>query len=328
MSIAKLVVSEVRTVNIDVGNIDAATNIRLMKDIFGRTRMDICPLAFAVTVVEKLMYENCSTIDDIKVMRDVYPIVVKQFGKSLNTTATNIERLARRCWDKMIANSTVLFYLGRHITRRPTTKQLLCYLAVFSHTGCTYFSENNLRDDAIKRNKSEREDTNPNKPMMLVISTFEDFRGSLAIPYDQSINFNVRQINQGYSKIAFTLRGLHFQEGEYAQAKLVSCLHGAIFNVAVDLRKGETFGHAYSAVLSFENRKQMYIPRGFAHGYLTLEDDTLMQWCVDNDFCGESAKAVRYDSDFIWEGEPWPEGEYIISDKDRNAMKLEKLYNL
>lgn len=60
---------------------------------------------------------------------------------------------------------------------------------------------------------------------------------------------------------------------------------------------------AYSAVLSFENRKQMYIPRGFAHGYLTLEDDTLMQWCVDNDFCGEAAKAVRYDSDFVWEGE-------------------------
>lgn len=77
------------------------------------------------------------------------------------------------------------------------------------------------------------------------------------MPYDQSINFNVRQINQGYSKKAFTLRGLHFQEGEHAQAKLVSCLHGSIFNVAVDLRPGETFGHAYSAVLSFENRKQM-----------------------------------------------------------------------
>lgn len=48
-----------------------------------------------------------------------------------------------------------------------------------------------------------------------------------------------------------------------------------------------------------------------------------MQWCVDNDFCGESAKAVRYDSDFIWESEPWPAGEYIMSEKDRNAMRLE-----
>ena len=160
------------------------------------------------------------------------------------------------------------------------------------------------------------------KPIILTAPAFEDFRGYLAVPYDQSINFTVRQINQEYSKKAFTLRGLHFQEGEHAQAKLVSCLHGSIFNVAVDLRPGETFGHAYSAVLSFENRKQMYIPRGFAHGYLTLEDDTLMQWCVDNDFCGEAAKAVRYDSDFVWEGEPWPAGEYIVSEKDRKAIYL------
>lgn len=87
------------------------------------------------------------------------------------------------------------------------------------------------------------------------------------------------------------------------------------FQCGCGFAPGETFGHAYSAVLSFENRKQMYIPRGFAHGCLTLEDDTLMQWCVDNDFCGEAAKAVRYDSDFVWQGESWPEGAYIISEK-------------
>ena len=161
------------------------------------------------------------------------------------------------------------------------------------------------------------------KPEIIETQRFEDFRGWLSVPVDKSIDFRVVQINQGYSKKAFTLRGLHFQEGEHAQAKLVSCLRGSIFNVAVDLRPGETFGHAYSTVLSFENRKQMLIPRGFAHGYLTLEDDTLMQWCVDDDFCGEAAKAVRYDSDFVWEGEPWPEGAYIISEKDRNAVKLE-----
>ncbi len=166
-------------------------------------------------------------------------------------------------------------------------------------------------------------DTRQTRPIILTVPAFEDFRGYLAVPYDQSISFNVRQINQGYSRKAFTLRGLHYQEGEHAQAKLVSCLRGSIFNVAVDLRPGETFGHAYSAVLSFENRKQMLIPRGFAHGYLTLEDDTLMQWCVDNDFCAEAARAVQYDSDFIWEGESWPESEYIISEKDRNSVRLE-----
>lgn len=95
--------------------------------------------------------------------------------------------------------------------------------------------------------------------------------------------------------------------------------------MAVDLRPGETFGHAYSAVLSFENRKQMYIPRGFAHGYLTLEDDTLMQWCVDNDFCGEAARAARYDSGFAWQTDAWPAGEYIVSEKDKSARSLQEL---
>ena len=96
--------------------------------------------------------------------------------------------------------------------------------------------------------------------------------------------------------------------------------------MAVDLRPGETYGHAYGVILSFENQKQMYIPRGFAHGYLTLEDDTLMQWCVDQDFCGEAAQAVRYDDpDLVWKGEAWPKGEYIISEKDKNAMWLGEL---
>ena len=87
----------------------------------------------------------------------------------------------------------------------------------------------------------------------------------------------------------------------------------------------DTFGYAYGEILSFENQKQMLIPRGFAHGYLTLEDDTLMQWCVDNDFCAEAARAVRYDSDFIWQTEPWPMREYVLSEKDENAIKLSEL---
>ena len=168
-------------------------------------------------------------------------------------------------------------------------------------------------------------DTRQTRPIILTVPAFEDFRGYLAVPYDQSINFNVRQINQGYSRKAFTLRGLHYQEGEHAQAKLVSCLRGSIFNVAVDLRPGETYGHAYGEILSFENRKQMLIPRGFAHGYLTLEDDTLMQWCVDNDFCAEAARAVRYDSDFAWQTEPWPVMVYILSEKDKSAKSLQEL---
>lgn len=160
------------------------------------------------------------------------------------------------------------------------------------------------------------------KPIIIETKKYEDFRGWLSVSLDKEIDFHVVQINQGYSRKKFTLRGLHYQEGEHAQAKLVSCLHGSIFNVAVDLRPGETYGHAYGEILSFENRKQMLIPRGFAHGYLTLEDDTLMQWCVDNDFCAEASRAIRYDSDFIWESESWPAGEYLVSEKDRNAEKF------
>ena len=161
----------------------------------------------------------------------------------------------------------------------------------------------------------------------IIIETqrFEDFRGWLSVPMDRSLNFRVVQINQGFSKKAGTLRGLHFQEGEYAQAKLVSCLKGAIFNVAVDIRLGNTFGYAYGEMLSFENQKQMLIPRGFAHGYLTLEDNTLMQWCVDNDFCAAAAKAVRYDSEFNWQTNPWPVMEYILSEKDKSAKSLQEL---
>lgn len=130
------------------------------------------------------------------------------------------------------------------------------------------------------------------KPIIIETKKYEDFRGWLSVPLDKEIDFHVVQINQGYSRKKFTLRGLHYQEGEHAQAKLVSCLQGSILNVAVDLRQGDTFGYAYGEHLSFENQKQMLIPRGFAHGYLTPEDDTLMQWCVDNDFCAEAARAV------------------------------------
>ena len=96
--------------------------------------------------------------------------------------------------------------------------------------------------------------------------------------------------------------------------------------MAVDIRPGDTFGYAYGEILSFENQKQMLIPRGFAHGYLTLEDNTLMQWCVDNDFCGDAAKAVQFDDpDIKWQTVQWPKAEYILSEKDKRAMRFKEL---
>lgn len=75
----------------------------------------------------------------------------------------------------------------------------------------------------------------------------------------------------------YTLRGLHYQPEPYAQAKIVYCLHGSIFSVALDLRQeSPTYGSCVSAILSRENHKAMYVPSGFAHGYVTLEPNTLM----------------------------------------------------
>ena len=167
------------------------------------------------------------------------------------------------------------------------------------------------------------------KPKILTQQSFKDFRGYTSVFFDASVaanlNFNIVQINQGFSVKPYTLRGLHYQEEPHAQAKLVSCLHGSIFNVAVDIRPDSpTFGQYVSEILSAENQKVMYIPKGFAHGYLTLEPNTLMQWCVDADFCAEAAKCLRWDSCGI----DWPGKieEFIISDKDKNGTRFKKVY--
>lgn len=160
---------------------------------------------------------------------------------------------------------------------------------------------------------------------------YTDFRGYTAILYDASVaknlDFHIVQINQGFSIKPYTLRGMHYQEEPHAQAKLVSCLYGSIYNVAVDIRPDSPmFGKCTAEVLTAENQKSMYIPKGFAHGYLTLEPNTLMQWCVDEDFCAEAAKCLRWDS----VGIPWPGNaeEYVISAKDRNGIDLNSLREL
>jgi dTDP-4-dehydrorhamnose 3,5-epimerase len=79
---------------------------------------------------------------------------------------------------------------------------------------------------------------------------------------------------------------MHFQSPPYEQAKLISANMGSFYSVAVDLRQGSpTFGQWCGEEISLENHKVMYVPRGFAHGYLTLEDNTILQYCVDNEYC-------------------------------------------
>ncbi len=160
----------------------------------------------------------------------------------------------------------------------------------------------------------------------------KDHRGYLAVPIsikqlkDSGIDFSIVQINQGYSVKPNTIRGMHFQKEPYAQAKLVSANQGSFYSVAVDIRKNSpTFGKWCGEVISFENCRVMYIPKGFAHGYLTLEDNTVLQYCVDNDYCGEAAKALKYDDKDV--NIKWPAyvDEATLTVKDLNALSLKDL---
>ncbi len=126
------------------------------------------------------------------------------------------------------------------------------------------------------------------------------------------IQDNLAQSSKG------VLRGLHFQKGEFAQAKLVSVLRGKVLDVAVDIRKNsKTFGKYFSIILSEENKKQLFIPRGFAHGYFSLQDDTLFFYKIDNVYNKASEGGIRFnDKDLNID---WQTGniDVLVSEKDK-----------
>ena len=124
------------------------------------------------------------------------------------------------------------------------------------------------------------------------------------------------QDNQSYSSKG-VLRGLHYQTGEHAQAKLVRVINGEVLDIAVDIRPGsETYGQYVAVVLSGENNKQLFVPRGFAHGFLVLSDTATFFYKCDNFYNKESEGGIIYNDPAI--GIDWslPEADLIISDKD------------
>jgi dTDP-4-dehydrorhamnose 3,5-epimerase len=129
------------------------------------------------------------------------------------------------------------------------------------------------------------------------------------------------QDNHSFSANRGTLRGIHFQNGEHAQAKIVRCVRGAVMDVAVDLRRGSpTFSSWVSVELSAENKRQFLIPRGFGHAFLTLTDDVEFCYKADNYYSMDADRGIRYDDPAI--GVIWPDMELILSDKDRVAPLL------
>lgn len=133
----------------------------------------------------------------------------------------------------------------------------------------------------------------------------------------------IKQINVSQSVAKGTVRGLHYQTQPYAEFKYVSCLRGSIYDVAVDLRADSpTYLNWYGVVLSDDNRKSLAIPEGFAHGFQTLEDETCVQYLVNN-FYNPSAERVINPSDPLIKI-LWPLPITCISDRDRTAPFISK----
>jgi dTDP-4-dehydrorhamnose 3,5-epimerase len=134
------------------------------------------------------------------------------------------------------------------------------------------------------------------------------------------------QDNHSYSNVRGVLRGLHFQVPPAAQDKLVRVSRGAIFDVAVDIRSSSpTFGRWVGTVLSAAEWNQLFIPRGFAHGFVTLEDETEVLYKCSAPYAPEHERAVRFDDPVIGIDWPVPVETVILSDKDRSAPLLSAL---
>lgn len=153
---------------------------------------------------------------------------------------------------------------------------------------------------------------------------FADARGYFmetwrASDFNEHIGHEVNfvQDNQSMSSRG-VLRGLHFQKGEFSQAKLVRVLQGTVVDVAVDLRKASpTFGKYVMVELSAENKRQLFIPRGFAHGFQVISDTAVFTYKVDNIYAPQAECSIRYDDPKI--GIAWPitnPQELLLSEKD------------
>ena len=162
---------------------------------------------------------------------------------------------------------------------------------------------------------------------------FEDNRGYFFESYNEAefvkngIPNHFVQDNQSKSSYG-VIRGLHCQLGEHAQAKLVRVLKGKVLDVAVDARKDSpTFGKYVAVELSEENKRQLFIPRGFLHGFSVLSEEAIFAYKCDNLYCKEAEFGIRYDDEDI--GVDWkiPADKVITSEKDRLANKLKDIPN-
>ena len=157
---------------------------------------------------------------------------------------------------------------------------------------------------------------------------FKDKRGYFFESFSQrEFETKVRTVNfvqDNESKSSYgVLRGLHFQKPPYAQSKLVRVIKGAVLDVAVDIRKGSpTFGRFISVELAEENHWQLFIPRGFAHGFSVLTDEVIFQYKCDNFYFPQSEAALAWNDPDIAIDWGIPMDKILLSDKDRHHVRL------
>ena len=167
--------------------------------------------------------------------------------------------------------------------------------------------------------------------LILEPRVFEDERGYFFE------SFNLREFREAVGDVDFVqdnesksrrgvVRGLHFQKGPHAQAKLLRVVKGAVLDVAVDIRPGSpTFGKHVSVVLSGDNHRQFFIPRGMAHGFKVISDEAIFQYKCDNYYCREAEAGIAWDDPDL--GIDWLEsdGEVILSEKDSRNPRLSEI---
>lgn len=138
---------------------------------------------------------------------------------------------------------------------------------------------------------------------------------------------NVSQVNNSLSAQRGTLRGMHYQLAPRAETKMVRCIRGALYDVILDLREDSpTFGKSFGAELSADNRLLMYVPKGFAHGFITLTDNTEAFYFVDELYAPEYERCIRYNDPTF--NIQWPAEPVVMSDKDKNQRDFDKSWHL
>lgn len=171
--------------------------------------------------------------------------------------------------------------------------------------------------------------TNVEDVIIIEPKVFGDHRGWFTETYskekfkEHGVEIDFIQDNHSFSAQKGTLRGLHFQLNPKAQTKLVRCTKGKILDVAVDIREGSPTYKKWVAVeLTEENKKQLLVPKGFAHGFITLTDNVEVQYKVDEYYSPENDRSIRYDDPEI--GVDWGIEAPILSEKDLNAPLLKE----